>query len=175
MLDTLRESLAHYYLIIKFIHLFFVMIWSWSTSVAYTWYVKGALVRWQKKPNDVEAIQRRNFAMEQFDKGAVLEHIAFPIILITGPLLYWLGGWTMASSGWLALKLAIVTFIFIPMEIIDYWLAHFGGNKAMLRKKGLMQKYEKAMQQHWLFLRVSTPLIIITMPLVIFLAVVKPF
>ncbi len=174
MFDALREALVPGYLYIKFIHLFFVMIWSWSTSVAYTWYVKGAFLKWEKNPNDPVAIQRRNFVQEQFDKGAVLEHVAFPIILITGPLLYWVGPWTLDFK-WVLFKLCIVAFIFIPIEICDYWLSHFGGNKEMLRKKGRMDLYEKAMKQHWVFFKISTPLIIIFMPLMIFLATVKPF
>jgi hypothetical protein len=95
--------------------------------------------------------------------------------MLTGPLLYWLGGWQMMEAKWLLIKLLVVTFIFLPMEAIDYWLAHFGGNKEKLRKRGLMEKYEQSMRWHWLFLRVSTPIIVIFMPLVIFLAVVKPF
>lgn len=174
MIDMLREGLAPYYLYIKFVHVFFVMIWSWSTAVAYSWYVKGAFVNWQKNPSDEIAIQRRNWAIEQFDKGVVLEHIAFPIILITGTLLYIIGPWNL-SFGWLVAKLAIVIFVFIPMEVWDYWLSHFGGNKEKLRKRNLPEKYERSIQQHWLFLKISTPLIITFMPLVIFLAITKPF
>jgi hypothetical protein len=175
MLDALRNTLQPFYLDIKFVHLFFVMIWSWSTAVAYTWYVKGAYLRWQKNPTDPLAIERRNYAQEQFDKGVVLEHVAFPVILLTGGLLYWLAGWGVEGNIWLLIKLCIVFFIFVPMEAFDYWLSHFGGNKAMLRRKGLMEKYERSMRHHWLFLRISAPLIMIFMPLVIFLAVAKPF
>ena len=173
MLDATREALAPYYLYIKFIHLFFVMIWSWSTAVAYTWYVKGAFQRWEKNPSDPQLVQRRNWAIEQFDKGVVLEHIAFPVILFTGPLLYWIGPWNLSFT-WLLAKLSIVVLIFIPIEICDYHLSHFGGNKERLRKRGLMERYEKSIRQHWMFLKVTTPLIIIFMPTVIFLAVTKP-
>lgn len=174
MLDTMREVLGPFYLYIKFVHVFFVMIWGWSTAVAYSWYVKGAFVRWEKNPTDSLAIQRRNWAIEQFDKGVVLEHIAFPVILITGPLLYFIGPWNL-SFGWLVAKLAIVILVFVPMELADYWLSHFGGNKEKLRKRNLPEKYERAIQLHWVFLKVSTPLIIVFMPAVIFLAVTKPF
>lgn len=36
-MDELRALLQPWYLQIKFIHLLFVMIWSFSTAVAYTW------------------------------------------------------------------------------------------------------------------------------------------
>lgn len=174
MLDTLRETLGPFYLHIKFIHLFFVMIWSWSTAVAYSWYVKGAFLRWERNPDDAKAIQRRNWAIEQFDKGAIMEHVAFPVILITGPLLYFIGPWNLEFK-WLVAKLAIVLLIFVPMEIYDYWLAHFGGNKEKLRKRNLPEKYERAIQLHWQFLKASTPLIMIFVPATIYLAVTKPF
>lgn len=174
MLDSLHDLLSPFYLQIKFVHLFFVMIWSWSTAVAYSWYVKGAFLRWERNPDDAKAIQRRNWAIEQFDKGAMLEHVAFPVILITGPLLYFIGPWNLELK-WLAAKLAIVVLIFVPMEAYDYWLAHFGGNKEKLRKRNLPEKYEQAVRLHWQFLKASTPLIMISMPAVIYLAVTKPF
>lgn len=173
MWDSVRELLAPAYIYIKFIHVFFVMIWSWSTAVAYSWYVKGAFLRWERNPDDATAVQRRNWAIEQFDRGVVLEHVAFPVILITGPLLYFIGPWTL-SFHWLAIKLCVVAFVFVPMEIFDYYLSHFGGNKESLRKRNLPEKYEWAIRKHWQFLKVSTPLISIFMPLVIFLAVTKP-
>lgn len=173
MLESARAAMAPWYLYIKFVHLFFVMIWSWSTAVAYLWFVKSAFRTWERNPDDPVAIQRRNHAQEQFDKGVALEHVAFPVILFTGPLLFWLGDWPL--SGWLLAKLAIVAFVFIPIEICDYWLSHFGGNKAALRRRGLMDRYEAAMRLHWRFLKASTPFITVFIPLVIFLAVVKPF
>ncbi len=173
MLEALQSALLPYYTLIKFVHVFFVMIWAWSTAVAYVWYVKGAFLRWEKNPDDPEIIQRRNWAIEQFDKGVVMEHVAFPIILITGPLLYLIGPWNLDFT-WLLIKLGIVLLVFVPLEIVDYWLSHFGGNKLKLKKKQQWDKYESAIQQHWKFLKTSTPLIMIFVPAVIFLAIVKP-
>lgn len=173
MPETIQATLAPYYLYIKFTHLFFVMIWSWSTAVAYNWYVKTAFLRWERHPNDPQVIQQRNYAIEQFDKGVIFEHIAFPVILVTGPLLWLISGFSL-DNAWLLLKLLIVVFVFVPMEIFDYHLSHFGGNKTRLRLRGESDKYELAINQHWLFLKISTPLIVTFMPLAIFLAVVKP-
>lgn len=173
MLDAVRETLYPWYLQIKFLHVFFAMIWAFSTAVAYTYYVKGAFLRWERSPQDPEAVQRRNRAIELFDRGAVLEHVAFPVILITGPLMYWLGPWSTESS-WLMIKLAIVAAIFVPMEIFDYWLSHFGGNKERLRRRNLPDRYERAVRLHWTFLKVSTPLVMLFVPVIVYLAVVKP-
>lgn len=173
MIEILQNTFSSYYLYIKFIHVFFVMIWAWSTSVAYGWYVKGAFVKWTENPDDPEAIKRRNWAIEQFDKGVVLEHVAFPIIIVTGPLLWIISGVSL-DNPWLLLKILVVVFVFVPIEIIDYYLAHFGGNKYKLRMRGESEKYERSIRQHWLFLRVTTPFIIVFVPLTIFLAIVKP-
>lgn len=173
MLESVQSVFSPYYIYIKFIHVLFVMIWAWSTSVAYACYVRGAFLRWEADPDDPEIIQRRNWAIEQFDRGVILEHIAFPIILVTGPLLYLSAGWDYQSP-WLLLKLLVVFLVFIPMEIIDYYLAHYGGNKYRLRMQGESGKYELAIRRHWLFLKITTPMVVLFVPLVIFLSIVKP-
>lgn len=173
MIDAIRESLGSWYLYIKFIHVLAAMMWSWSTAVAYVWYVKDAWEQWAENPSDDILKARRDWAFEQFDKGVILEHLAFPVILITGPLLIILSGWPLVTP-WLAAKLAVVLLVFIPIEIFDYWLSHLGGNKTRVRKQNDPQKFDRFIRYHWLFFRVTTPLIVIFMPLVIFLAVVKP-
>jgi len=173
MIETIQTTFAGYYLYIKFVHVFFVMIWAFSTSVAYGWYVRGAFLKWAANPDDPALIRRRNRAIEQFDRGVVLEHVAFPVILLTGPLLMIIAGWRL-DSPWLVLKLLVVIFVFVPMEAVDYYLSHFGGNKYRLRMRGESGRYELAIRRHWQFLRITTPLIIVFVPLVIFLAIVKP-
>lgn len=172
-MEELRTLLLPWYLQIKFVHLLFVMIWSFSTAVAYSWYVRSAWLGWQHNKDDPQRLERRNWAMEQFDKGAVLEHIAFPIVLITGGTMFWLAGWG-TSSHWLMAKLLLITLIFVPMEIFDYWISHFGGSKEQWRLKGDMKRYEKLMQWHWRFFQITTPLVIIVIPIIIYLAVTKP-
>lgn len=174
MLETIKELLLPFYLEIKFIHIIFMAVWFMSTAVAYSWFVQVAFFQAEKRPNDEEYQRRKAWALEQFDKGVVLEHVAFPILLITGPLLYWLSGWEIGLN-WLGLKLLIVIGIFIPMEILDYWLSHFGGNKTYLKKLGDQARYEKIVGWHWQFLRKSTPIVAIFIPAIIYLAVVKPF
>ena len=111
--------------------------------------------------------------MEQFDKGAALEHIAFPIVILTGATLVWLAGWGM-DSRWLLAKLILVTLVFVPMEIFDYWISHLGGSKKQWRLKGDMKRYEKLMRWHWRFFQISTPLVVCVIPAIIYLAVTKP-
>ena len=174
MLDAFATALAPYYLHIKFIHLLAVAAWLFSTSVAYTNYLVPILRAWQRNPDEAELVRLRNWAMERFDDGAKIEHVAFPVILVTGPLLMLAAGWS-PLHGWFALKLVLVVMVFVPIEVIDYYLAHFGGNKEQLRLAGDAAGYENAMHVHWWFLVITTPIVAISIPFTIYLAVVKPF
>lgn len=149
-------------------------MWSFSTAVAYRNFIIPAFRAWQRNPDNEQVIARRNAVMERFDQGAVLEHIAFPIVLASGLLMVWLAGWSWQEVNWLSLKLGVVLGIFLPLEIIDYYLSHFGGNKKNIRAAGNMLRYEAMIRFHWQFFRVSTPVIIVFVPLLFYLAVTKP-
>jgi hypothetical protein len=149
-------------------------MWSFSTAVAYRNFIIPAFRAWLRDPQNAQASARRNEFMERFDAGAVLEHGAFPVLLLTGLLMVWLAGWPWQAVNWLSLKLGIVLIIFVPLEIIDFYISHMGGNKKKIRATGNMQRYEVMIRFHWQFFRVSTPLIIVLVPLVFYLAVTKP-
>ena len=174
--EQLSAALVPYYLQIKFFHVACAMIWLASTSVAYINYLLPAIKAWQRAPDDERLLRQRNIAMERFDQGVVLEHVAFPLLLLSGLLLLTAGPWGLAHF-WLSLKLCIVVLVFLPIEAMDYWLSHFGGNKRAIRVSGqgdVALSYEQAVAHHWLFLVVSTPVISVTGLLVLYLAVVKP-
>ncbi len=174
MLAGIEAFVSAHYVWVKFIHMLFAMIWVWSTSVAYLSYLVPAVRTWLRNPDDPDAIALRNHAMERFDSGVLLEHVAFPILLITGPMLMIAGGWT-PEDGWFALKLALVIAVFIPIEAYDYHLSHFGENKERVRRTGDEAAYERAIHHHWWFLIVTTPIISIFAIGTLFLAITKPF
>ena len=66
----------------------------------------------------MELQRRLIWAYEQFDKTVVFEHIAFPVVLITGLLMFFMAGWSIDSQ-WLLINLGIVIGFFIPLEILD--------------------------------------------------------
>ena len=68
------------------------------------------------------------WAYEQFDKTVVLEHIAFPVALIIGLLMFVMAGWTTDNS-WILVNLVIVVGFFIPLEVLDVWISHVLGPK----------------------------------------------
>lgn len=179
LLQALNQYLAPHYMSIKFVHLLAAMVWLWSTSVAFVSFLVPTMRRWQEQPDNPQRIASRNWVMECFDDGVRLEHLAFPLLLITGVTLLLIGGWT-AQSHWLVLKLCIVTLVFLPMETADYWLSHFGGNKRGIRLRELRGEvtaldYEQAILRHWWFLIVTTPVVSVSGLVVVWLAVTKPF
>lgn len=174
-MNWLYEVLQQNYLNIKFLHVISVAMWSFSTAVAYRDYIVPSFKSAERHPNDPERIARRNWVMERFDKGAILEHVAFPIVLLTGAVMFWSGDWSLASWSWFSAKMLIVALIFLPIEIVDYYISHFGGNKEKIRATGNMERYETMMQFHWLFFKVTAVLIVIFIPLTYYLAITKFF
>jgi hypothetical protein len=173
-LEELRAMFQPFYLYFKAIHLFTVAMWAFSTVVAYRNYILPTFIAWERNPEDQGAIANRNLAIERFDKGAVLEHIAFPLVLLTGIIMVWLAGWPWLQLNWLGLKLLIIAVVFVPMEVVDYYISHGGGNKRRIRHSGDMQRYEHMIGYHWRFFRVTTPQVVIIVPLLFLLAVTKP-
>lgn len=167
-------ALIPYYLYIKFVHVLSVMIWIWSTAVAYAFYLVPVFKVWRRNPDDPEIRALRNWAIERLDHGVIYEHIAFPVILVSGLLLYCTAGFN-TSINWLLLKLLIVTGVFIPIEVCDYYLSHFGGNKRRIRETDSALRYEQAVHKHWWFLLISSPVVMVFSMLVVFLAITKPF
>lgn len=173
-LDLLRQFLGPWYLQIKFVHVLSMAVWIASTLVGYTYYLVPVFKAWRRNPQDEEIIALRNWAMERFDQGIIYEHLAFPLIIITGPMMYIAGGWSTATN-WLLLKIIIVCLVAIPIEVVDYHISHFGGSKQRLRAAGDAEAYDRAVQRHWMFFLVTSPPIMVFSLLIVFLAVTKPF
>jgi len=47
-------------------------------------------------------------------------------------------------------------------------------NKKRIRASGNTQRYESMVRFHWIFLRISTPLALVFIPLILYLAITKP-
>ena len=98
MISFLQEILGPYYFYVLFVHLIFVMIWMWSTAVGFAFYLVPVFKAWRRNPEDRQVLTLRNWVMERFDHGVIYEHIAFPMIMLTGPLLWIIGGWKDRKS-----------------------------------------------------------------------------
>ncbi len=169
----MTANLMAYYPYIKFIHLFSLMIWSMSAVGAYVYYFRTTLFAVKKDPHNMELQRRLIWAYEQFDKTVVLEHVAFPVVLLTGLLMFFMAGGSIDSQ-WLLIKLVIVIGFFIPLEICDVWISHVLGPRISKNRDSDMNSWDAGRALHLKFLKIVSPWVGITIPLVIFLAVVKP-
>ncbi len=148
-MDELRILLSPHYAVIKAVHVLVAAIWSFSTSVAWIWYLKPTLRRARRKPDDEKAREARNRMMEAFDRGAAFEHVAFVILVATAILMLIAGGFDLTRWSYITAMLWIGIIVIVPMEIVDIHLSHLGGNKrririsAWCRRKHLSAKKEK--------------------------------
>lgn len=173
-MDWLRELFAEWYIYIKFIHIFFAFLWGLSAPAAFIFYCRTTRAEMQRDPANQEIRRRYIWAMDQFDKVVVLEHIAWPMLLITGPMLYYAGGWGL-DSWWLTVKLAIILFFYFPVEIYDVWIAHHHAPPIAARAAQEPKAYDEMRELHWRFIQRVTWGVRLTVPLMYFLAIVKPF
>jgi len=177
MYETLHLTLAPFYLYIKLIHITVAFLWAFSVALAYVYILVPVMQAWRRNQDDAGHTIMRNWAFERFDQGVVVEHIALPLIVISGVMLIIAGGWG-PESGWLVLKLCIFVAAVIPMEAYDYHITHLGGNKRHLREKNDApdwHAYETALHKHWWFFLMTTPLVGVVVLGILFLAVTKPF
>ena len=178
MYEQLHYALAPYYLYIKLVHLPFAFLWAFSVFMGYSNFLVPVVQAWRRNPRDPELVPMRNWVFERFDEGVAVEHVAFPMLVLTGILLIIAGGWG-PESGWLVLKLAIVVAMIVPIEIVDYWISHMNGNKRYLRDKDGGEPdwdaYEAALHRHWWFFLVTTPMVVVIALGIFYLAITKPF
>jgi len=175
MLEELRMALAAYYAHIKWLHVVSVAIWSFSTAVAYAWYLKPVLVASYRNPDDAGLKARRDDWMDRFDRGAQMEHYALIVMVATAFLMLWIAQIDLMRWSFFTAMLWIGILVILPMEAIDVWLAHLGGNKERVRATGDTERHERVMDLHWRFLRITEPIVIVLIPTMFYLAVVKPF
>jgi hypothetical protein len=118
---------------------------------------------------------RRDLYLELFDRGAIVEHVALAVLVVTALAMIWLAGIDLRRLTFVTVKLWIGILVILPMEAADIYLSHLGGNKARIRRTGDMARYERMVHHHTTFLRVTEPIVVVLVPLLFVLAVAKPF
>jgi hypothetical protein len=173
--DEIRTALAPWYPYVKAVHVMAAAVWAFSTAVAWVMYLKPALRRAARAPEDLEARERRDRYLELFDRGVLGEHVAFAVLVVTALALLWLGRVDLGSWSFVTAKLWIGILVIAPMEAVDIYLSHLGGNKAGIRRTGDRARYERMVRRHTRFLYVTEPIVVVIVPLLFVLAVAKPF
>jgi hypothetical protein len=175
VIEEMRLALGPFYLYIKALHVFSVGIWSFSTAVAWSFYLKPALRAARRNPEDPTLRARRDEFMRRFDSGTWLEHVAFVLLVLSAAVMLWITQVDLTRWSFVTLMFWLGIFVILPMEVIDIYLSHLGGNKAHLRDKGDSEGYERAMEWHWTFFCITEPLVIVLVPTMFLIAIVKPF
>ena len=174
-MDELRTAIGPWYGYIKAIHVLAAALWSFSTAVAWVHYLKPALLAARRAPDDESARIRRNEFMERFDRGAAVEHGALAVLVTTALLLLWIGQVDLTRWSFVAAKFWLGVAVIVPMEAIDLYLSHGGGNKERIRATGDDAHYERMLEWHWRFFRVTEPIVVVLVPTFFVLAIAKPF
>lgn len=172
-MDAIQQALAPWYYVILFLHLLFLGVWAFSATGAF-WLVAVAGRERRANPQDSEAQRRDDWARWHFNVIVRAEHIAFPLLLLTGLLLYVTAQWQASANPWLWWKLLIVLGVFLPMELYDTWLSHHHVPRAMRNKAQDLAAFKRAIRRQDRFIRGSLWIVLLLIPLVMFLAVVKP-
>lgn len=172
-MEAIQLALAPWYYVILFCHLFLLGIWAFSATGAF-WLVAVAGAQRRRAPGDPEMERRDDWARWHFNVVVRAEHVAFPLLLLTGLMLYVAAQWSVAENPWLLWKLVIVLGIFLPMELYDTWLSHVHVPRAMRRKVEDLVAFKRAIRRQDRFITWSMWIVVLLIPLVMFLAVVKP-
>jgi hypothetical protein len=175
VIEELRAAIGAYYLYIKAIHVLSAAIWGFSTAVAWAYFLKPALSAARRHPEDATLRTRRDVFMERFDRGASLEHVAFVLLVLTAVLMLWVTEADLTRWSFITALLWLGILVIVPMEAVDIYLSHLGGNKARVRATGDRERYEQMMDWHWKFLRTTEPVVIVLVPAMFVIAIAKPF
>ncbi|MBP0630525.1 hypothetical protein [Cupriavidus sp. AcVe19-1a] len=172
-MEILRTFAIEHIVAIRTIHVLAAMLWAFTAITPMRFYVRPTLLAADENPEDAELKRRKDWALEQFDRVVILEHVAFVVILLTGPLLF-LTGLVTLETRWFLVKMAIVMFVFIPIEIYDSWLSHVAAPAAVRRKNEDIKAYDLFRRRYVAFLAAVRPVIYISVPTVLILALARP-
>ena len=170
--DLFGPGLASHYGVVKFIHLMSVIVWS-ASALGGFYYVLVASWERRHNPADAELARRYEWTRWHFNFVVIMEHAAFIVAIPTGLMLAAIFNWNQEIP-WLHVKIMVVVFVFVPMEILDMALAHFYVPRAMLGRESHPARYRRVMKFHDRFLLVTSFIVVTTVPWVIYLATAKP-
>jgi hypothetical protein len=103
-----------------------------------------------------------------------VQSVSFAVVVLTGFVSMRSHGWTLAYPRWLALKIGLVAFLFVPLEA---FLAYVG---AFWIRPGLSEAppsrmLERGASMQGMVWAIAVPLGGLALPLVVWLSVARPF
>ncbi len=89
----------------------------------------------------------------------------------------WCRGWRIGYPGWLALKLGLVAFVFVPLEGIHAYAAHVFLARGLRGPvaPSLSRELERGASMQGMVWALAVPLFGLALPLVLWLSIARPF
>jgi hypothetical protein len=157
--------------IVKVIHLGALVIWLGPSGGA--WMVLMLARHKAGEPSLVTHYLYRGFFQMLW-----LEHVGFFALLASGIALLAMYGFGALEATWLQVKLAIVIFVILPIEIPDLWYSHRGLPQifASRRPEAPYTSDEQRVldSYHRRFVPILLPILLIAVVIIMWLAVAKP-
>jgi len=116
-------------------------------------------------------------ARRRLSGSLVVEHAALAVALLAGFGLMGLRGWGLGYARWLAVKIGLAVFLFIPLEAMHAWVCH-GWIARGLRETPqppFSKDLARGIGMDDMIRALALPLLGVGIPLTVWLAVAHPF
>lgn len=116
-------------------------------------------------------------ARRRLSRVLEIEHGAFALALATGGLLMAHRGWGLGHARWLALKLGLVVFLVLPLELMHGYVAHGWIARGLRQTPAppFAKDLERGLGIEEMLRALAVPLLGLGLPLVLWLSLAKPF
>lgn len=162
---------ADWFPIVKVVHLGALVVWLGPSGGAW-------LVLMQARREMGELNPVTHYLYQGFLRILWLEHLGFATMLASGLVMIHMYGSGAMEIHWLRLKLAVVVFVVLPIEIADLWFSHraLPGIFTLRRPEVPYESGEQRLLDlyHRRFTPVALPLLLAAIVVVMWLAVAKP-
>jgi hypothetical protein len=127
------------------------------------------LVRGARRRGEDEVVARR-----RFQPLIAIQFASFALVLVTGYLQMRSHGWSLAYPRWLALKIGIVAFVFVPLEAFLAYVAAFWIRPG-LDAGPASRQLERGASMQGMAWAIALPLGVLALPVVLWLSLARPF
>lgn len=162
--------------LLRFVHVAAFVGWA-GPAMGASFFVYVAAWDRARHPGDGERLRREQWVRRQFNVVVAFEHVAFAALVVTGLMLAEAVDWAFAGQAWLGWKLLLVFGVFVPMELVDVVLSAWLGRAMRVDEGGRpadAHAFARAARWQDLFLRATIPPVMIGIPVVLYLATVRP-
>ena len=106
-----------------------------------------------------------------------VEHVSLAVTLVAGAFLLQLRGWGWGHARWLAVKLGLVALLVLPLESMHAYVNHVFIPRSLRGGVGspVSRDLSRGLGMDDMIRTLSVPLLGVSVPLLVWLSVRKPF